>query len=93
MAEVQDDLMIPSGAVHVDSKGELSSDEKLHIRTLELEVYKVQAQYKDVESSFRGAVDALNNAIKQASEKLGYDLKEYRIDLKTLEFVKAEAAK
>jgi len=69
----------------------LTPDEKLHIRTLELEVYKIQAQYKDVESSFRGAVDALNGAIKQAGEKLGYDLKEYRIDLKTLEFVRVNA--
>jgi hypothetical protein len=83
MLPVTDDL--------VEKKAELTSDEKLHIRTLELEVYKVQAQYKDVESSFRGAVDALNNAIKQAGEKLGYDLKEYRIDLKTLDFVRANA--
>jgi len=73
-----------------DVKAGLTADEKLHIRTLELEVYKLQAQYKDVESAFRSSVDALNNAIKQSGEKLGYDLKEYRIDLKTLEFVKAQ---
>lgn len=74
-----------------EEKKQLTADEKLHIRTLEVEVYRLQAQLQDLNAGFKGAVEALNGAIKQAGEKYGYDLKDYRLDLKTLEFVRANA--
>ena len=65
----------------------LTAEDKLHVRTLEVEAYRIQAQLTDLNNHFTNAMAALNNALKQLAEKYDRPLKEYQLDLKTLEFV------
>ena len=65
----------------------LSTEDKLHIKTLEVEAYRLQAQITDLNAGFKNALDALNSALRQLADKYDRPLKEYQLDLKTLEFV------
>jgi hypothetical protein len=66
----------------------LTAEDKLTIRTLEVEAYRIQATQQQVNEQMKAAVEALNAGIRAVAEKLGYDQKEYRLDLKTMEFVR-----
>ena len=67
----------------------LSAEDKLLIKSLEVEAYRAQAQLHDVNQAFTNAIAALNNGLKTMAEKYDRPLKEYQLDLKTLEFVAA----
>ena len=66
----------------------LTAEDKLTIRTLEVEAYRIQATQQQVNEQMKAAVESLNAGIRAVAEKLGYDQKEYRLDLKTMEFVR-----
>lgn len=70
------------------TEAKLTAEDKLTIRTLEVEAYRIQASQQQVGEQMKAAIEALNAGIKSLAEKLGYDPKEYRLDLKTLEFVR-----
>jgi hypothetical protein len=71
-----------------EEKQGLSAEDKLAIRTLEVEAYRIQATQQQVNEQMKAAVESLNAGIRAVAEKLGYDQKEYRLDLKTMEFVR-----
>jgi len=75
------------GKVSETALGKLTAEDKLQVRTLEVEAYRLQAQLHDLNTGFTNAMAALNNALKQLAEKYDRPLKEYQLDLKTLEFV------
>ena len=81
-----DEVFVDDVAPEV-KEAKLSAEDKLHVRTLEVEAYRIQAQLTDLNNHFTNAMAALNNALKQLAEKYDRPLKEYQLDLKTLEFV------
>ena len=74
--------------VNAQLEKQLTAEDKLTIRTLEVEAYRIQATQQQVNEQMKAAVESLNAGIRAVAEKLGYDQKEYRLDLKTMEFVR-----
>jgi hypothetical protein len=90
MSEIKEFLSDPKNTATIEKllKVELTSEDKLTIRTLEVEAYRIQATQQQVNEQMKAAVESLNAGIRAVAEKLGYDQKEYRLDLKTMEFVR-----
>jgi len=74
--------------VNAQLEKQLTAEDKLTIRTLEVEAYRIQATQQQVNEQMKAAVESLNAGIRAVAEKLGYYQKEYRLDLKTMEFVR-----
>jgi hypothetical protein len=90
MSEIKEFLSDPKNTATIEKllKVELTAEDKLTIRTLEVEAYRIQATQQQVNEQMKAAVESLNAGIRAVAEKLGYDQKEYRLDLKTMEFVR-----
>lgn len=69
------------------NKAELTVDDKLTLKTMEADAYRLQIQAESAGEQAKQAITQINAFIKTLSEKYGYDLKTHALDLTSQKFV------